>query len=276
MVAPPIIDFHAHAFPDAIAARAMPELAKEADVVPAADGTVAGLLASMDRAGIAQSVICSIATKPSQFGAILEWSRATGSERLWMFASVHPADPDPAGRLRRVVGAGLRGIKLHPYYQDFEVDEPRLHPLYAAAEALGLIVVCHAGFDIAYPRTRIADPVRIRRVIESFPGLKLVAAHMGGWDDWDEVERHLLGRPIYIDTSYSFHCLPAERARRMLLAHPADRILFGTDSPWADAAEDVARLRALALPAGLERAILSDNARALLESAPAGPGSHAG
>jgi hypothetical protein len=261
---PRIVDMHAHAFPDAIAARAVPELARAGNVAPASDGTLRGLVASMDRAGIATSVVCSIATKPAQFDKILAWSEANESDRLVMLPSIHPADPAAVANVRRVAEAGLRGIKLHPYYQEFEIDEPRLFPVYEAAQDLGLVIVCHGGFDIAYPHTRIADPVRARRVVDAFPGLKFVVAHMGGWEDWDEVERHLLGRPVYLDTSYSLAFLPADRARRLFAAHPADRILFGTDSPWADQAAEVARFRALGLPENLERRILGGNASEIL------------
>jgi len=266
--APWIVDMHVHAFPDAVAARAIPDLAREGGVVPATDGTLRGLVASMDRAGIATSVVCSVATRPAQFERILEWSVANDGDRLAMLPSVHPASPDAAGQVRRVAEAGLRGIKLHPYYQDFAIDEPRMTPIYEAAQDLGLVVVCHGGFDFAYPRARVADPVRTRRVIDAFPGLKLVAAHLGGWDDWDEVERHLLGRPVWLDTSFSLAYLPDDRARRLLAAHPAGRILFGTDSPWADQAAEVARLRALGLPEDLERRILGGNARELLGGSP--------
>ncbi len=260
-----IVDFHAHAFPDALAERAVPALAREANVDALLDGKLTSLLASMDRAGIAKAVVCSIATKPTQFEKILEWSLAHSSERLVMLPSVHPADADAPAQVRRIAAAGLHGVKLHPYYQEFSIDEPRLSPLYAAAEACGLILVCHCGFDIAYPRTRIADPVRIRRVTEAFPALKFIATHLGGWEDWDEVERHLLGRPVYLDTSYSLSYLPPERARRLLVSHPADRLLFGTDTPWADQALEVHRLRSLRLPAELEQRIFRTNALALLD-----------
>lgn len=262
-----IVDFHAHAFPDALAERAVPALAKEGNVEPALDGRLVSLLASMDRAGIATSVVCSIATKPSQFDRILEWSAQNESARLAMFPSVHPEDPDAAGQVRRIAAAGLRGVKWHPYYQRFAIDEPRMFPLYAAAEEGGLAVVMHCGFDIAYPRDRVADPVRTRRVIDAFPGLKFIATHVGGWEDWDEVERHLLGRPVWLDTAFSLPFMTADRARKLLTGHPADRLLFGTDSPWADQAGEVARLRALGLPADLERRILRDNGAALLRRA---------
>ena len=259
-----IIDFHAHAFPDAIAARAISQLEHGGGVRAFLDGTVSTLLASMDGAGIGTSVICSIATKPEQFDPILKWSKEIASPRIVPLPSIHPKGPDPVGQARQVAEAGLRGIKLHPYYQDFDVDDEALFPLYRALDGLGLFVVCHTGFDFAFPRQRRADPVRILRVLERVPSLRLITSHMGAWEDWDEVEKHLLGKPITMDISLSIELLGRERARAMLLAHPADRILFGTDSPWASQAETLRLLRSLELGTEREQQLLGKNAEALL------------
>jgi uncharacterized protein len=260
----PIIDFHAHAFPDALAARAISQLEHGGGVKAFLDGRVSSLLGSMDSAGIGTSVICSIATKPEQFDPILKWSRQIASERIVPLPSIHPKGPDSVGQVRRVAEAGLAGIKLHPYYQDFDLDDESLFPLYRAIDEYGLLLVCHTGFDFAFPRDRKADPVRIRRVVERVPGLKLVATHMGAWDDWDEVERHLIGHPISMDISLSLDLLGPKRARDMILAHPADRVLFGTDSPWGSQSETIQSLRALGLGEERENAILWGNAQVLL------------
>ncbi len=259
-----VIDTHTHAFPDALAQRVIPQLAASAEWPPALDGTIASLLASMDRAGIEQSWLCSIATAPEQFDPILKWSLAIRSPRIVPLGSVHPDDPDPAARVRQIAAAGLPGLKLHPFYQQFEIDEPRMDPIWAAMEACDLFAVCHAGFDPAFPRERRAAPERIRRVIERFPRLRFIAAHLGGWQDWDAVREHLLGEPVWLDLSCTLHLLDREAARDLLLAHPPTRLLFGSDSPWMDQLESLAALRALELPPALERAILRDNARALL------------
>jgi predicted TIM-barrel fold metal-dependent hydrolase len=168
------------------------------------------------------------------------------------------------GQARQVAEAGLRGIKLHPYYQDFNVDDEVLFPLYRALDELGLFVVCHTGFDFAFPRQRRADPVRILRVLDRVPSLRLITSHMGAWDDWDEVEKHLLGKPITMDISLSMELLGRERARAMLSAHPADRILFGSDSPWSSQSETIGLLRSLGLGGELETKILGENADSLL------------
>ena len=261
-----ITDFHTHAFPDSIAERAIRTLEAETDRVKARlDGRLASLVASMDRAGISRSVLCSIATKPEQFPSILDWSRKIASARIVPFPSIHPRDPDGAARVRLVVGAGFRGVKFHPYYQAFDLDDESLFPLYDAIQAAGLIMVCHTGFDIAFPRIRRADPAKVLKVMGIFPRLKLAATHLGAWDDWDEVRRLLLGRPVYMEISYSLEMLSAAAARELLLAHPAEYLLFGTDSPWQDQSEALKLVRGLRLGEGRERALLCDNARRLLD-----------
>jgi predicted TIM-barrel fold metal-dependent hydrolase len=259
-----LIDFHAHAFPDALAGRAINQLEHGGGVKAFLDGRVSSLLASMDGAGIRTSVVCSIATKPEQFDPILKWSQAVASPRIVPLPSIHPKDPDPVGQAHRVAEAGLRGIKLHPYYQNFAIDDETLFPLYRALDKLGLFVVCHTGFDFAFPRDRRADPLRILRVLDRVPSLHFITTHMGAWDDWDEVEKHLLGKPITMDISLSLELLGQERARAMLSAHPADRILFGTDSPWSSQSESLRMVRSLELDKEREQRLLSKNAEALL------------
>ena len=262
----PVIDFHTHAFPDALAARAVPKLEGAADVKAKLDGRISSLLKSMDEAGIERSVICSIATRPEQFEPILKWSQEIASERIAPLASVHPADPLAAQQVRAVARAGLRGIKLHPYYQRFDLDEERALPIYEAAQECGLIVLCHTGFDIAYPRDRKCDPVRIARVAGLFPKLALVASHLGAWEDWDEVRKHLLGKPVYMETSFSIPYMGRPAAKALIEGHLPEYVLFGTDSPWADQKAGIAEIRSLRLTAELERRILCENARRLLDS----------
>ncbi|HBI15825.1 MAG TPA: amidohydrolase [Desulfobulbaceae bacterium] len=262
-----IVDFHTHAFPDELAARAIPFLEEEGNVKAFLNGTAADLLRSMDRAGIERSVICSIATRPQHFRSILDWSQKVRSERLLPLPSVHPKSEQIADEIRQIAEAGFPGIKLHPYYQGFALDEERLTPLYESLIRHNLLVVMHTGFDIAYPRTPlVCDPVRIRKVIERFPELKLITTHLGAWDHWDEVQRRLIGLPIYMDISYSLDFLDPETARQMLTSHPADYLLFGSDSPWADQHAALELLRGLDLEPALFARITRENAARLLQT----------
>lgn len=261
-----IIDFHAHAFPEELAGRAMKMLEEEGGIKSSLDGTVSSLLQSMDVNGIEKSVVCSIATKPSQFDTILQWSRKIGTDRIIPFPSLHPADPDAPERVSRIKGEGFKGIKFHPYYQDFNVDDECLFPIYEQICRENLIVVVHTGFDFAFEKVRKADPVRIMRVLQRFPDMKLVTTHLGAWDDWEEVEKHIAGKRVYMELSFSLEYLEKDAARKIILNHPEDHVLFGTDSPWTDQGESLALLKGLQVGEERETRILRNNALNLLNS----------
>jgi predicted TIM-barrel fold metal-dependent hydrolase len=259
----PVIDAHTHAFPDELARRAISRIEGLAGVHSVLDGTVSSLLRSMDAAGIERSIVLSIATKPSQFDSILAWSRTAESSRIHCLLSVHPADPHAAERIRVCAEEGFKGLKFHPYYQDFDLDDPVMDPLYGAMEERGLVCVSHTGFDHAFPFLRRADPVRILHVLKRFPRLTFVATHLGAWRDWDQVAQHLPGTRLWIDTAYSLEFLPREEARGLILSFPPERLLFGSDSPWACQERSLGLLRDLALGTRYENALLEENARTL-------------
>ena len=258
------IDFHTHAFPDELAAKALEKLSKAGEVEPKLNGTVSDLLRSMDRAGIEKSVVACIATRPKQFHSILRWAGEASSERIVVFPSVHPMSPDAVENVRQVADAGFRGIKLHPYYQEFRLDDERAFPVYEEMERQNLILLAHTGFDFAFPEDRIADPEKVVEVHERFPDLTFVTSHLGGWHDWDEVERHLVGRDIYIETSFSLEVMSQEQARSIITSHRADRMMFGTDSPWTDQGQALQLIRDLNLDPDREASLLRHNAQRLL------------
>ena len=255
---------HAHAFPDHIAERAVPALSKRAQLPVYTDGTIRGLLASMERAGIERTVVASIATKPGQFESILKWSKEIASERIVPFPSVHPLDPEAPSKVSAIREGGFKGVKLHPYHQGFRADDPALLPVYRRIEEEGLLLLLHTGFDIAYPFDPLVNPEKVIRIHESFPHLTLITSHLGAWKDWDNVERLLLGKPVYMDISFSLHILGRERSRRFLLHHPAEYLLFGTDSPWDDQKSLVDSVIELGLPEERLEALLWKNAARLL------------
>jgi len=264
---PLAIDMHAHAFPDNIAPKAIPLLEEEGSIKACLDGTIKALIDSMDQNGVERSVLCSIATRPEQFAPILEWSRAIRSGRIEPFPSLHPADPELLTHLETIHAEGFKGVKMHSYYQNYFFDDHRLFPLYERMSELGTILVIHAGYDIAFPRVRMADPRRIVDVCRQFPGLKLIATHLGGWDEWDDVRDLLVGRPMYMETSFAFESLDQQRIREIMLAHPSEYLLFGTDSPWTDQGATLQALARLGLPDALFERIVSGNARRLLGEA---------
>ncbi|HOO78273.1 MAG TPA: amidohydrolase family protein [bacterium] len=262
---PGIIDFHTHAFPDTLAEKAMGVLLKSSGDAPAYhDGTIAGLVASMDRAGIRTAVLASIATRPGQSSSILEWSRSVRSERIVPLGSIHPLAPDPAAEAEAVAAAGLPGIKLHPMYQEFEFDDRRLYPLYEELSSRGLVLLTHAGYDIAFGGNRQASPEKILKVHRDFPDLKLVAAHLGGWRLWEEVLEFLAGEDIYLETSMALGEGDPGVLAAIIGRHDPGRLLFGSDSPWGDQSREVETWNNYPLPEAARAALFSGNAARLL------------
>ena len=259
-----MIDFHVHAFPDDLASRAMEQLSQRSGVIPSYDGTVSGLKRSMMRAGISMSVLQPVATKPSQVRSINNWLLSLKSDWLIPFGAIHPDLERPEEELKKIKALGIRGIKIHGDYQDTFIDDERYMPIYEAMEDLGMILLLHAGVDIGLPPPVRATPERILKVHESFPRLRIVAAHMGGFRMWDEVERYLLGREIYLDTSYVRTFMDDERALRMMREHGIDRILFATDAPWADQKEELSWITSLGFSEEEMAKILRENGAKLL------------
>jgi len=259
------LDMHTHAFPDGLAARAIGELERRNPVRSVGAGTVAALLESMDRGGVDVAVVCAIATKPEQAESILAWCDAIRSERIVPFPSLHPDTPNAARRVERIVAEGFGGIKLHAMYQDFVIDDTRMDEIYAAAEACGLVIQFHCGQDFGWPaEDDRAAPARTARVIERFPRLKAICAHMGGWRMWDASEADLVGKGVYFETSFSLNELSPERAAEMIRRHGADRVFFGTDWPWARHDEAVGLLERLPITRAERDGIRWANAARLL------------
>ncbi|HAX62162.1 MAG TPA: amidohydrolase [Elusimicrobia bacterium] len=262
-----IIDFHTHAFPDKLAARAIAKLTYPSKIKPSFDGTVSGLLKSMDAAGIEKSVVLNIATKPSQTDNIIKWCTEIKSERIIPFASIHPENKKPGDLIKKISSEGLPGIKLHPMYQNFYLDDEEMFFIYEAIAKNNLILLLHTGFDIAYPADRKADIKRLRKVILKFPKLKIVAAHTGGWRMWDEVLRFLAGLDIWIETSMTLKYIEDKKIfLEILKKHPSDKIMFGTDTPWSSQLEEVKLMQGLRdISEDLKEKIFSGNAKKLLD-----------
>lgn len=258
------IDMHVHAFPDSLAERAVAQLEEASGFQAVGNGKVAALIESMDQADIDLSVICAIATRADQVKNIYKWCRKIRSDRIEPFPSVHPRTPKAARWIERFAKEGFFGIKLHPMYQDFAADDPETDAIYAAAASCGLVVQIHCGRDFAFLDDDRASPERIARVLDRHPTLKLVATHLGGWRAWQEAERHLVGRDVHLETSFALTELGPEAARSLIERHGPQRVMFGTDWPWASQSEELERIRRLGLSDKHLRAVLYSNAARLM------------
>ena len=272
-----VIDFHTHVFPDALAPRAIAQLtinAAASGYVPRTDGTVAGLLASMDLANIHRSVICNIATNPRQMKNVNDFAIfLKGNERLIPLGSVNPHATleEITIELDRLKHAGIPGIKIHPDYMGVELGAEAFFPIFKACAERNMFVITHAGYDPVRPDHTHCTPNMVLRVIDRHPDLKLVVAHAGGFSREREVPEKLCGAPVWLDTSLcalrnaastDVGALCAEILRR----HDPSRVLFATDTPWSDPVAEIQFIENLKLPRGTEEGILAKNAEALLAS----------
>lgn len=260
-----IIDFHTHAFPEKIAAKAIASLAvKAGNLVPFHNGTVESLRAYVKKSGVDKAVLLNIATTPRQQKNVNDFAVACNSEDIISFGSVHPDAPDALDELERIKSAGLLGVKLHPEYQSFYVDDGRMLPIYEKIAELGLITVFHAGVDIEYFDPVHCTPQRLAEILPAFGDAPVVAAHMGGWQLWHDVEKYLVGTRIYFDTAFSSGRMPRGHCRRIIKAHGVERVLFGSDMPWSGTDAEMRFIDSLELTDDEKSAVLGGNARRLL------------
>jgi len=258
-----VIDFHTHVFRDDVAERAITSMSDDVRYHPYYDGTVDGLLNAMDRAGVGVSVLAPVATSAKQVTSINDWTATMIGERLVAFGGMHPDFPEPGAEIARMASLGMKGIKLHAEFQSFHPHEDRLLPIYKAAEEHSMIMLFHAGSDPKFD-TVSGSPRVFRELAAEYPGLTFVLAHMGGYQMWDEVAAELVGLPVYFDTSQATELLSSENLAALILAHGVDKVVFGSDGPWADAAAAIAALRATGLTAGELDRVLWSNAAGLL------------
>ena len=283
-----IIDVHTHTFPDKIAAHAVQRLQQSSHIALYSDGTEKGLIENDKKAQVDWSIVQPVATNPEKVCHLNDYvfesnSRAWG-RGLYSFAAMHPEFSGWEKELERIKEAGVAGIKLHPPYAGTAIDDPRSIAVLRKCKELGLIVLMHSGRDVGLPGAAEALPEKIRRALDAVGMLHLIAAHMGGWGCWEEAERLLSDTGIYLDTAFSLgtitpapddhpwrksdlNLLDGEAFCQLVHAFGADHILFGTDSPWADPAEEIKKIRILPLSEPEKEQILGKNAEALLSSA---------
>ncbi len=259
-----IIDIHTHAWPEKISGKAREFLESLFHVQMVGDPTVTTLLHAMDKCGIDLSVICGVAARPEQVPSINNWLFSVRSERLKVFCALHPAYEKWTEEISRIADQG-DGVKLQPEFQNFYVDSEAVFPLYERLERDQIPVLFHCGEELSGTMLVRSSPERILAVKEKFPHLCIIAAHFGGFRLWKDVKKYLLGKDIYLDTSFFFPYLSPDEIISFLTSHPDDRLLFGTDFPLVDQKEDIRFLENLDISTSLRRKIFSENAQRLLD-----------
>ena len=275
-----VIDAHTHTFPEKIVDKVIPYLENKAESRSYVRGTDAALMTSMDEAGIDCSVLLPVATNAEQVEKLNNIAMAKNEQfyetKLFSLGAMHPDYENFRMELLRLKECGITGVKLHPAYQEVDLDDIRFLRIIERAAELGLAVVVHAGLDIGIMHHNFSDVNQICTVLKEIAPEKFVLAHMGGWKGWDDVESTLTGENVYLDTAFVLGSyeppegifVPDEKRKmlsdeqfvRLVKKHGADKVLFATDSPWSDQKAVLERVKALIKDDGALEKILFKNA----------------
>lgn len=261
---PEIIDAHVHIFPDHVADRAVAQLGQLYNARPVRRPTLDELIAEMDASGVSRSVLAPVSTRPSQVPSINAFSLELAKHpRVIPFGTLHPYYDDVPGEIERLLAGGIRGVKLQPFFQGYDFDDPRVRAMFAAIGDR-LVVLMHGGQEIVTIDRVVPNPAAIARLLGDFPDLRMIVAHMGGYEMWEEVAEHLVGADVYFDVSYTFDRATDERIAEICSRHGWERIVFGSDFPWMSQAQALTGLRRLDLDEPTFAAVASGNLKRLL------------
>lgn len=263
-----LIDVHAHFFPDSIAEKAVETLKHNAkQQVQAYGHNMATLKKEMEEDGVDISINQPVATKPEQVVSINRKMIETNLHsdgKIICFGAMHP-DFDKIGNIHEelefIAESGIKGIKLHPDYMGFYPDEERAYKIYDACRKNNLIILFHAGVDLAYEDVH-STPKRFAEVTK-ISGLKFIIAHMGGYRQWDDVIKYLAGKDVYLDTAYTAE-MKDEQFKDIVDAQGQEKILFGTDFPWERASNIKKKIEKAINEKEIREKIYYKNAKKLL------------
>ena len=239
-----IIDFHAHIYPPKIAEKASLSTGEFYHITPAHSGTSEELLSVGKTAGISEFVLLPVATKPQQVHHINQFilDEVKAHNEFHGFGTLHPDSENILAETDFIIKSGLQGIKLHPDTQRFNMDDRRLFEIFDyIQDKIPLLIHCgDKRFDYSHPR-------RLKNIIDNFPHLQIIAAHLGGWSLFEEAFAILKDTDCYLDISSTMMFLSPEQVTEYIHDYGSERILFGTDFPLWSPVDEVCRFQKLHL-----------------------------
>lgn len=260
------IDTHCHIFPDLIANYALKILSKNSNYIPVTDGTLKNTLEIQESCGCKQFIMLDIATSAKSVPTVNDFLlEHNDNKRIFSFGTIHPGYKDFRNELDRLERAGIKGIKFHPGYQDFIIDDKAMYPIYEAVAERNMILLFHAGFDPAFADSDCSDPIRSKNVVQDFREAKIILAHMGNYDNNHDAMKYLVGSNAYFDVSFAAIYMPKQEMEQMIKAHGVEKFLYATDCPWTSGIETQKRINSLNLLDKDKEKIFYKNAAKLLQ-----------
>lgn len=258
-----IIDFHTHIYPHKIAEKAVASVGDFYNLEMQGEGTVENLLKLGKKHNISNYVVHSVAVTPHHVQTINDYisSECEKYSEFYGFGTMHAGYEDKIGEVQRLTNLGLKGIKIHPDTQEFDMDDKRMFELYDYLQQEDIPLLIHCGdyrYDYSHPR-------RLKNILKLFPKLTAIGAHFGGWSMHDLAYEYLHDENCYLDTSSSFCMTGLKRAKELIQMYGAERMVFGTDFPMWNVAEELDRFLSLGLKDEEYELILHKNAEQILK-----------
>ena len=219
-----IIDIHTHIYPDKIARKATENVRDfyQLEGSQAMDGTVDMLLKRGAEAGISQFVVLPVSNSPARVRSINSFllEQANTHENFIGFGTVHADMDGLMDEVEWILQNGLRGIKMHPDSQRFAIDDERLYPMYDYLQDK-IPVMLHMGD----PRYHYSHPSRLRKILDIFPRLEVIAAHFGGYSMFHTAKELLWDTDCIFDISSAMMFMEQGEAEKYINIYGAERIL---------------------------------------------------
>lgn len=238
-----LIDFHTHAFHPKIAPKAIEHLNSHYKITCQCSGIMDDLIHRIKKAGLDKMVVLCAATSAAQVIPANNFAlalKAAHPEAI-PFGTIHPDYEDWENQLNRLRARGIKGLKLHPDFQGFMLNDKRLLPIIEAAQK-DFVFLVHIG-DEAEPEDNPSCPYKLAALVDNFPDARFVAAHLGGYMQWEHAADVLIGKDVYIDTSSSMDFIDDRTLSEIMKKHPHEKILFGSDYPLYSPDKEIAKLK---------------------------------
>lgn len=259
-----IINAHAHIYPEKIAKKATETIGVFYDIemeMPA--GTPERLIEDGKTIGTTRYVVHSVATTAHQVRSINEFikSEVEKHPEFIGFITLHQDlnEDEVAHEVNWACENGFKGIKLHPDFQKFNIDDENAEKFYRAAEGK-LPILFHVGDD----RFDFSAPSRLVKMAKKYPKTTFIAAHFGGYRCWKDAELYKGLNNVYFDTCSSLPFISSDKAKEIIDMLGADRFFFATDFPMWDSKGELERFNAIPLNESERQLILSGNIKRLL------------
>jgi predicted TIM-barrel fold metal-dependent hydrolase len=257
-----IIDVHAHIYPDSIADKAVENIGRFYGLPIEGHGKTSDLLETAKQFDVEKIVVCSVATSAKQVEHINDFMASQSSRSEFLpLATLHPdmEYQHIVDETARIKALGLHGIKLHPDFQAFKLCGEKGRKIFDAIGDFDMPILVHTGdkrLDFSHPEYMI-------EIARDYPRLTFIAAHMGGWSEWEQALKYKGLKNVMFDTSSSLAFLDKTVAKAVILGLGADKFMFGTDFPMWGYKTEIKRFLDLDLGEENNNMILFGNARKL-------------